>query len=265
MPAWEELEAASRKFIDFSFSNLPCLIKPAKAFSRHRTKDLSILAAAIPDRSGTMHNQHTHNQNKGSLHNKSGNNNDLDQIANQLDELARRKLRDGCLGGLLSGYEPDIRQDSILLALDWYIRGHTPDDQSESQGYEWHTPRNLAMAMKYTRLRYIDKLSKQPMGGQPASEAELGVNKHPVDECEHEWPEHRVRALVQQGIIHALSNGQISHSSAVVARLVLCKGEPAAAMAKHLGVHRSAIYQHLGKVRKAITPLLKNIEVSYHV
>jgi GTP-sensing pleiotropic transcriptional regulator CodY len=97
-----------------------------------------------------------------------------------------------------------------------------------------------------------------------ASKCGVGLSTPPTDEIEHEWPEHRARALVQQGIVQALSRGQISHSNAVVARLVLCKGEPAAVIAKHLGVHRSAIYQHLSKVRKAIAPLLKTIEVSYH-
>lgn len=211
-----------------------------------------------------MQNKHTHNQKKGSLYTKSGNNNELNQIANQLDELARRKLRDGCLGGLLRGYEPDIRQESILLALDWFVRGHGQESRGKGEGTEWHAPKNLSMAMKFTRLRFIESLGKQPTGNRPASEAELGLIKHPTDEIEHEWPEHRARALVQQGIVQALSRGQISHSNAVVARLVLCKGEPAAAIAKRLGVHRSAIYQHLSKVRKTIAPILPTIEVSYH-
>jgi hypothetical protein len=212
-----------------------------------------------------MHQKHTYYYNKKGLKiSLSGNNGNLEDIAKQLDELARQKLRDGCLGGLLSGYEPEIRQDSILMVLDWYIREHTPDGHYQFEGNEWNVPKSLAIAMKYTRLRYIDKISKQPIGTQPASESELGVIKHPVDECQHEWPEHRARALVQEGIVLALSRGQISHSNAVVARMVFCKGEAAAVIAKHLGVHRSAIYQHIRKVTDAIAPLVKNIEVSYH-
>ena len=218
----------------------------------------------MPDLPGTVQNKHIHNQKKGSLHTKSGNTNELDQIANQLDELARRKLRDGCLGGLLRGYEPDIRQESILLALDWYVRGHLQESRSKGKGTEWHAPKNLGMAMKYTRLRFIENLGKQPTGNRPASEAELGVIKHPTDELEHEWPEHRAREVVREGIVKALTSRQISHSNAVVAQMVICQGDAAAVIAKHLGVHRSAIYQHIGKVRKAIAPLLKTIEVSYH-
>lgn len=38
---------------------------------------------------------------------------DLELLAADLDHHAKAKLKDGCLGGKLSGYEPDIRQTAI--------------------------------------------------------------------------------------------------------------------------------------------------------
>jgi len=211
-----------------------------------------------------MHKQHLYNNKTGSFISKSRNTHELDQIAKQLDKLARRNLKDGCLEGLLRGYEADIRQESILLALDWYVRSHPKDAQGCPGGEEWNAPRTLAGSMKITKLRFIERLNHLQTGHRPVTEAELGVIKHPTDEIEHEWPEHRAREVVREGIVRALSSGQISHCNAIVARMVLCKGEPASAIAKRLGIHRSAVYQHLRKVTDAIAPLVKDIEVSYH-
>jgi hypothetical protein len=210
-----------------------------------------------------MQNKHQHNNKKGSKISLSGNKGELDQVANQLDGLAHHKLRDGQLGGILSGYEADIRQESVLMALDWYVRGQPQNAQGAPSGGEWHAPRALAGALRIIKLRFTRKLAKQPGGGPPASAAALGVVKHPIDELEHEWPEHRVRVVVREGISRSLKAARITHGNAIIARMVLCEGEPVSKVAKHCGVHRSAIYQHVSKVRKAITPLMKSIEVPY--
>lgn len=210
-----------------------------------------------------MQTKNKQSNKKGSKYSSSGNKNKVEQIANQLDDLARRKLRDGRLDGNLCGYEADIRQESILLALEWYVRSY-PQDARNDGGTEWNAPKQLAIAMKYARLRLIEKLNKQPRGDRPASEADFGVIKHPSDEHEHEWPEHRARVVICEGISQALKGGLISPRNALVARMVICKGEEAIVVAKQLGVHRSAIYQHISKVKNVIAPLVKDIEVSLH-
>jgi hypothetical protein len=43
--------------------------------------------------------------------------------------------------------------------------------------------------------------------------------------------------------------------------MVICKGDAVTEVAKLRGVHRSAIYQHLARVRKAISPLMEEIEI----
>ncbi len=209
-----------------------------------------------------MQNKHQHNNKKGSKIFLSGNKGELEQVANQLDDLASRKLRDGRLNGKLCGYEADLRQESILLALEWYVRNH-PQDSMNDGGTEWNAPKELAIAMKYARLRLIEKLNKQPQGDSPPSEADFGVVKHLSDEHEHEWPEHRARGVVSESISQALKGGLISPRNALVARMVICKGEEAIVVAKQLGVHRSAIYQHISKVKRVIAPLVKDIEVPY--
>ena len=47
---------------------------------------------------------------------------DLNQLGIELDTLARRSLRDGVLRGILKGHEEEVRQEAILLALEWFFR-----------------------------------------------------------------------------------------------------------------------------------------------
>ena len=63
-------------------------------------------------------------------------------IAGELDTLARQRLPDRVLQGNLAGYEDEIRQDAILLALSWYLRNRA--DTQHRVKYPWHSARALA-------------------------------------------------------------------------------------------------------------------------
>lgn len=214
--------------------------------------------------SGTMQKHKQHNK-KGSKI-SSGNNGELDQVAGQLDELARHKLRDGRLDGILRGYEADIRQESILLALDWYVRGQPQDSTASVAGTEWNAPKDIAAAMKFIRRRFVDVLKKQPANSTSVSitELDLGSIMHPTDIPAGEFPEHRARAMARQGISQALKNGLISHSNATVARMVICDAEGTKVVAQRLKCHRSNVNQHVSKVRDALAPMMDQIEVPFH-
>ena len=205
-------------------------------------------------------------QNKKGSKISSGNNGKLDQVAGQLDELARLKLRDGRLDGILRGYEADIRQESILLALDWYVRGQPQDSSGSGKETEWNAPKGIAAAMKFVRRRFVDVLKKQPASSTAVSitELDLGSVMHPTDTLPHDCPEHRARAMVRQGISQALKGGHISHTNATVARMVICDAQKTMVVAKRLKVHRSNVNQHVTKVRDAVAPLMEDIEVPFH-
>ena len=210
--------------------------------------------------------KHKQHNKKGSKIVSSGNNGELDQVAGQLDELARHKLRDGRLDGILRGYEADIRQESILLALDWYARGQPQNSIASGAETGWYAPKDLAMAMKFIRRRFVDVLRKQPANSTaiPIAELDLGSVMHPTDTLPHDWPEHHARAMVRQGISQALKNGHISHCNATVARMVICDAQKTMVVAQRLKMHRSNVNQHVTKVRDAVAPLMVDIEVPFY-
>ena len=205
-------------------------------------------------------------QNKKGSKISSGNNGELDQVAGQLDELARHKLRDGRLDGILRGYEADIRQESILLALDWYVRGQPQDSSGGGGGTEWNAPKGIAGAMKFVSRRFVDVLKKQPASSTAVSitELDLGSVMHPTDTLPQDCPEHRARAMVRQGISQALKSGHISHSNATVGRMVICDAEGTKVVAQRLKCHRSNVNQHVRKVRHAVERIMDDIEVPFH-
>lgn len=212
-----------------------------------------------------MQKHKQHNQ-KGSKIALSGNNGNLDQVAGQLDELARLKLRDGRLDGILRGYEADIRQESILLALAWYVRCQPQDSSGSGGETEWNVPKGLATATKFVRRRFVDVLKKQPANSTAVSitELDLGRVMHPSDIPAHALPAHRARAMVRDGISKALKSGHISLSNATVGRMVICDAEGTKAVAKRLKIHRSNVYQHIWKVRDAIAPMMDDIEMPFY-
>lgn len=212
-----------------------------------------------------MKKTHQQHNKKGSKI-SSGNNGELDQIAGQLDELARLKLRDGRLDGILRGYEADIRQESILLALDWYVRGQPQDSIGGGGATEWNAPKDLAGAMKFIRLRFVEALKKQPANSTSVSisELDLGSVMHPSDIPAHEWPAHHAREMVRKGISKALKSGHISLSNATVGRMVICDAEGTKVVAQRLKCHRSNVTQHVTKVRRAVEPMMDDIEVPFY-
>ena len=187
---------------------------------------------------------------------------DLDQFGLELDTLARISLRDGVLRGILQGHEEEVRQEAIILVLKWFFR-HTTEPQtfkSEITQSVWHTPRALANALKIAKLRYLEYLSKDANLMEPLDEGNGGWVLHPSDLLPHEWPESVTLEFIQKGIQMAVKLGCISPANACIGSLILVEQMPVAEVAKRLGVHRSAVYQQLRRVLKALPAVIDNID-----
>jgi DNA-directed RNA polymerase specialized sigma24 family protein len=187
---------------------------------------------------------------------------DLDQLGIELDTLARRSLRDGVLLGILKGHEEEVRQDAIILALEWFFRPTNEPESSANKisGSAWHAPRAMAKALKIAKLRYLDSLSKSAKLTEPFNEGNVGTTRHPSDLLPSEWPESVTREFIRKGIQVALKLGRISPANACVARLILLHRLPVAQVAKRLGVHRSAIDQQRHRILKKLPAVFENIE-----
>jgi hypothetical protein len=187
---------------------------------------------------------------------------DLNNLAAELDGLARKALRDGVLQGILAGQESAIRNDAVVLALQWFLQQtvSTKVPEGGSPDTPWHAPRAIAHALKFAKMRNARFILRGTRLLEPLAEFLGESTPHPYDLSPHDWPEPIARNVLCQGIQLAARSGRISHANASIARLVYLDGIPASHVAKRRGVHRSAIYQHLWRVEKVLPEILEYIE-----
>jgi len=207
-------------------------------------------------------NKNTNNRKSNSSNFKCKNTaDDLNLMATELSSLAYSRLPFGVMKDHLAGAEDDIRQDAVLLALCWYTR-HQKDVANRKTIEPWNAPRSLAYAMNFIKLRYGTRLKKSP---KTVSENDLSESllNHEIDTTCFDWTTDRMRAAVAMGLSMALKAGTISDVNAAVARMVLIRGLCVSDATEHFGITRSAIYQHLDRVKRALRPIIDQIEVSY--
>ena len=185
---------------------------------------------------------------------------DIERIAKDLDTLARQRLPDGVFKGDLTGCEAEIRQDSILLALSWYLRCLKDPDQHAK--YPWIPARALAKALrvqKRDRLKALEKDRKGFSGLPPVNEP---TSPHPAMVRPSDWSSSTMVCVVEEAIVTALRRNQISFVNALIAMEVFVVGTRVIDIAKHLGMHRSNVYQHLHRTRRITAEIIDQIEVS---
>ena len=187
---------------------------------------------------------------------------DLNNLAAELDGLARKALRDGVLQGPLAGQESAIRNDAVVLALQWFLQQtvSTKVPEGGPPDTPWHAPRAIAHALRFAKMRNARFILQGTRLLEPLAEFHGESTPHPSDLSPHDWPEPIARNVLCQGIRLAARSGRISHANASIARLVYLDGIPASHVAKRRGVHRSAIYQHLWRVEKVLPEILEYIE-----
>lgn len=184
---------------------------------------------------------------------------DIELIAKDLDTLARQRLPDGVFQGELTGYEAEIRQDSILLALSWYLRGIS--DEEYRDRYPWVPARALAQALKIhkrDRLKELEKSCKTTNGIPTVDEP---TSLHPAMLRTCDWSASAVEQVVTVAIVTALRSGQISLVNALIAFDVFVSGVGANEIAKKLRMTRGNVYQHLQRTKKITAQIIDQIEV----
>lgn len=178
----------------------------------------------------------------------------FEAMATELDQLAKTKLPDGCLDGLLRGHEAEIRQDAVLLSLRWFAR-------NLNQG-GWISARSLAYALRYIKMRYARDLSKKLnslviVGADPTLLDLIAMESHterPMSTRSH------ASAMVLQAIAQAKQSGRISATNADIVLMVLEDGQTVAQVAEKRQLTRGAVYQQINRVRATLPAILDQIE-----
>jgi len=181
---------------------------------------------------------------------------DIDAVAAELDYLAKAKLKDGCLGGNLSGYEPDIRQTAILMALRWWL------NQQHGKPGDWIPKKSISYALRYSKLRHLERIERRAEYSYD-DHTDLRISEHPHRLHESDYPEHSLLCMFETILHKCLKKGSISNSNAVVARMVYFEGQTIETAASAMGRHPSAISQQLRRVRLAVRQAAKTTDPTF--
>jgi DNA-directed RNA polymerase specialized sigma24 family protein len=192
------------------------------------------------------------------------NDSDLEMIANDLTALASRHLPDHVLGGILRGHEADIRQDAVLLAMRWHAARRKKSAAGCPPAEPWIPARAVCAALRYKKLEHAKEQQAELRARQSLAVAEKARQvSEPVSGQDEPRPIDVLVDLLRRAIRAALETGQLSPANASVAWRVFVDRVPARELAEQLGLHRSAIYQHLDRVRRVVPGILRQFEYPY--
>lgn len=190
---------------------------------------------------------------------------ELNQVAKELNQLAKSMLPDGVLSGILTGCEPEIRQDGILMALGWRFRDRTKTDDP-NLGAEldlWSAPRALSAALRFTKKRYISELGNRNKRYESLHENIQDKNPHHYAIDFAEWPQDTVIELIRRAIEKAVRAGKLSPVNGLIATQIYVDGKSVSQVSAERGVHRSAINQRIRGIRTTLKHVADTIELPY--
>jgi hypothetical protein len=188
---------------------------------------------------------------------------ELEKVATEINTIANKKFADGSLGRVLRGYESEIRQEAVIKVLRWYLKHHSEENDSDQS--EWSPESSLNYAIKWSCLDYIRKSKKKLMKTNELDNTMVVSVQHPrcVPECE--WTGDQVQTVVREAISRALESGKISRSNARIANMIVNDGDTVVSISKRLGILPGAVYQQINRVKKAVFPILDDIDISFEI
>jgi len=95
-------------------------------------------------------------------------------------------VKDGVLRGILCGHEDEIRQEAILLVLDWLMRGDRDSAECHVTGEkyskgQWNLSRLVAKALRFCKLRARHHLAAEEIRNESLTEINGGFSIHHTD------------------------------------------------------------------------------------
>ena len=193
--------------------------------------------------------------------NKNRSDQELERVAEELECLAKKILPDHAMQDRYHGMEPDMRQDAILLALQWYLREQT-QNRSVNKQTTWNAAKSIGAALQIMRRDYAKaQIRDSKIQQELPAEYAHRTSHHPSMDKSSDWTSVQREQMLRQAIRKLLEAGQITQANAAVALGLLVDGLRATDMAKRLGVHRSAICHHFFRVRRLLPDVLEGIEV----
>jgi hypothetical protein len=192
----------------------------------------------------------------------------INQLAEELERLARRVYPDGCRNGLLTGREGEIRQEALLLLLRRYLLGNKRllevTKQGDVEAITNQILRSLHAALNATQRSVLKRREKEvheieswgEIGEHPEAMTLHPSNRHFLWELPFEVQ----RQLALRGLRQAIAERRLPPGSAELALRMVDDGLSQSAMAKLKGVSRQAVNQRLKPVSRFLRRFIEGEE-----
>ena len=190
------------------------------------------------------------------------------QLAAELERVARRIYPDCCRNGLLTGREGEIRQEALLLLLRRYLLGNQRlleiTKLGDSAMITNQILRSLHAALCATQRAMLKIRERE----ERVIESWGKIDEHPEAVTFH-YSERRIlwelpfeiqRRLALTGLRRAIARRQLPSGSAELALRMVDEGLTQTAMAKLKGVSRQAVNQRLKPVSRFLRRFLEEQE-----
>lgn len=188
----------------------------------------------------------------------------LDDLANQIERMCRRKLPNGVMGGILCGKEPEIRQDTTIRLLKGFLFKNVgfaeAAERKDQDAATYHLERAVSIILRHQKARLKRKLAKEQSRQVEISERNAGLCVHPVELDYWELPL-AIRVEMHRASLRlGVGTGLITLVNAGIMSKIIDSEASVENIAKSLGITRGAIYQRVNRVRRVTARLLARIE-----
>lgn len=191
---------------------------------------------------------------------------DIEQVATELDRIARKRLPDGVIKqGVLSGYEAEIRQEALIMAVDGFLQGNTGYQASSAERDEvaisTAMERCMAITLQITKRRMASRLSRSQSKESQLTETNGGTRQHPSQCRPCDWPPDVKANVIMRSVVMAVNQGKLSVSNATIVSMVCERGMGVEDVAETWKVSRSAVYQQIQRVRRVIPDIIDQVDI----
>jgi len=217
----------------------------------------------------STYNRINRNQQKSPNKGKPNRQEDLEQLAAEMDTIYRRRLPDNVIRcEILGGKESEIRQEALIMAVGGFLHRNPGYIQARKmnnrEAIQVAMERCAAITLRYSKARIAFESSQRASHHTQVNENNGGSCQHPSQLKTSEWPLQVKASVVMTSVARAVREGSLSQANADIVAMVYDKGLPVIQVARLRGTSSTAVYQQLRRVRKVIPEVMEWVEVPSH-
>ena len=191
---------------------------------------------------------------------------ELEVIAKKMDEICKRRLRDGVIqSGNLQGKESEIRQEALIMAIGGFLQQNSDylnarinhDEEAINDSME----KCIAITLRICKMRVASRSSSSLESHLQLTESNGGICHHPSQLKPTDWSSDQKTGVIMQAVVKAVRAGKLSMANASIISMICEQGMRAEEVAVVWKISRSAVYQQIQRVRRVIPDIIKHVDI----